>query len=65
MKIVVDLNDASYYEKRAIECIQEAESIRLTKPEMKGSELIMVDAMYHHQLNKAIQLLALARITEE
>ncbi len=55
MKVVADMDDAGYFEKRAIESIFNASALRVA-----GSG---ESKLYHAQITKAIQLLALARIT--
>lgn len=52
MKIIADMEDSHYYEKRAIELIAESAVCRA----------VANDSEYHKNIIKAIQLLALADI---
>jgi len=68
MRMIAGMEDPSYYEKRAIELIHESGADRLTA---LSCELAKSDDKaqhyrngYHQKMNKAIQLLALARIIE-
>jgi len=58
MKVISDMDDASYFEKRAIELIHESESARLAGTAASYNT-------YHSCMNKAIQLIVLARIIED
>lgn len=67
--MLADMEDSGYFEKRAIELLHEAGADRLT---MLSCELAQMadeykkykDA-YHQKMNKAIQLIVLARIVEQ
>ena len=56
MKIIADMDDANYYEKRAIEEIAYATAIRIA---------CINELEYHQRINKAIQLLLLAKCSEQ
>jgi len=62
------MRDSSYFEKRAIEAIHEAEVDRITALGAEMDKDIVrfteSNARYHNRLIKAMQLLALARIVE-
>ena len=68
MKIIADMDDASYFEKRAIELIHEASADRLTviSCRLAKSEAKAIDYSdaYHQKMNKVIQLITLARAVE-
>lgn len=54
MKVVADMEDSSYFEKRAIECVSEANTAGLCDEK----------ELRQKQLTKAIQLLLLAKFNE-
>ena len=68
MKVISDMDDASYFEKRAIELIHQAGADRITVLSCSIAKNVPKEAeykkRYHDNLNKAIQLLTLARIVE-
>jgi hypothetical protein len=66
MKIVADMEDAHYYEMRSCELLREANDLRRMNPgSFIGTPTAVktkVTMRYHKLMNKAIQLIALARI---
>jgi len=62
------MEDSSYFEKRAIELIHESGADRLTALSLeldhKPDSVDKYKNDYHQKMNKAIQLLVLARIVE-
>ena len=68
MKIVAAMEDSNYFEKRAIELIHEAEADRITvlscSMDKNQAGISKYKDAYHQKLNKAIQLIAMARVVE-
>ena len=61
MSIISDVGSVEFYEHRAIEEITEAQVLR-TGMKMEAT-LPFVEDEYHQRINKAIQLLLLARLS--
>lgn len=60
MKIVAETQNAEYFELRAVEEIRRANAMRNDR----GNVSVALYSDYHIKINRAIQLLALARIEE-
>jgi hypothetical protein len=61
MAIISDVGSVEFYEHRAIEEITEAQVLRVNIPHNSADTTAI--PLYHQHINKAIQLLLLARLS--